>query len=248
MVNLIFVGMIFESFVIAIQTILLILILRKYFVKRHELTLLLFEISLGYTLAIIFSWFSKILVLYSTMDYLQYQDVAAPQTLESWFLLRITDFRISFLFVILAIYLSYILRVKVFESEFNQKEKIAISGYTIFTFIYSLIIYERGNVILDVFAFLFILILMSITYIPFFARSLKYYQQSDKKVIKNAFLSLAIMSINYMMVFVFFLFDRILIFLGDPGFTLFYFLAWTSGVIAIIGAYLGYIRPKVSQD
>lgn len=61
-------------------------------------------------------------------------------------------------------------------------------------------------------------------------------------------ISLAIMSISFMLIFLNFAIDRILILLNTPGFTLFYYLAWISAIIGIFGAYYGYIRPKSSEQ
>ncbi len=46
--SLIFIGMIFETFIIIISTFLLLLILNRYFVKKHRLTLYLVIIFLNY--------------------------------------------------------------------------------------------------------------------------------------------------------------------------------------------------------
>lgn len=52
------------------------------------------------------------------------------------------------------------------------------------------------------------------------------------------------MSLFFMLVLLNFLIDRVLILLGDPGFTFFYFLGWSCVIIGIVCAYLGYIKPK----
>ncbi|MHA1468703.1 MAG: hypothetical protein ACTSP6_11595, partial [Promethearchaeota archaeon] len=89
-----FVGMLFESIIIIFSALLLILILKRYFIKHHKLTLYLFLIFLSWTCAIIFSWVSKILELYSNIPYLAVGSTVDPGTLESWILFRIISFRI----------------------------------------------------------------------------------------------------------------------------------------------------------
>jgi hypothetical protein len=245
MSELVFIGMTFESFIIIIALILLILILKKYYERRHHLTLYLFLIFVFYVIAIIFSWLSKILVLYSGIEYVYNQTASDPGTVLSSIVLRIADFRISFVFLSIAIFLSYILKVNVFEKGYNKVFRIIVSIYTLIIGAYSLIIYERGNTLLDAIAFLLIFIFMAGIYIPFFIRAYESYKSSDQKMVKNAFISLALMSIFFILVPLNFLIDRITILLGSPGFSVFYFLAWSFFILGIIMAYFGYIKPRV---
>ncbi|MFX0058615.1 MAG: hypothetical protein ACFE85_06125 [Candidatus Hodarchaeota archaeon] len=245
MSELVFIGMTFESFIIIIAVILLILILKKYYEKRHQLTLYLFLIFLFYVIAIVFSWLSKILVLYSGIEYVYNQAAPDPGTVLSWILLRIADFRLSFVFLSIAIFLSYILKVNVFEKGYNNFLRIIVSVYAFITGGYSLIVYQRGNTLLDAIAFLLIFLFMAGIYIPFFIRSYESYKSSGEHVIKNAFFSLALMSIFFILVPLNFLVDRITILLGGPGFSIFYFLAWIFVILGIVGAYFGYIKPRV---
>ena len=53
--------------------------------------------------------------------------------------------------------------------------------------------------------------------------------------------------LQLILIFLNFAIDRVLIFLGSPGFTVFYFLAWIFAIVGIFGAYTGYIRPKSSE-
>ncbi len=247
MVNLIFIGMVYETIVIVITSFLLILILKKYFVKRHKLTFILFMIFLNWLCAMIFSWLSKVLVLYSGIDYIAYNTMPDQETLQSYILIRIVDFRFSFIFVTIGILLSYILKVEVFEEGYKQAQRIFVFAFGIFTAIYSFFIYQRDNILLDVIAFLLVSLLMLMVYIPFMTRSLINYRSISNPTFKKAFLSLALMSLFLTLVFVNFLIDRILILFGDPGFTVFYFMAWSCGVVGIVCAYLGYIKPKSKE-
>ncbi|MHA1489941.1 MAG: hypothetical protein ACTSRI_09815 [Promethearchaeota archaeon] len=245
--DLVFIGMVYEIVIIIIASILLVLIIRKYFEKRHRLTLYLFIIFLNFSIAIIFSCLSKVLVLYSGEEYVYNNTVPAPNTLLTWIILRILDFRFSFFLITIALFFSYILKVNVFEKGYNQTQKIIVIIYGSWTGFYSLIIYERGNTLLDVFAFLFLLIFMSMIYIPFMLRSIETYKSVDETFYKKAFFSLAIMSLCFMLVLFGFLIDRVFILLGSPGFTIFYFLAWSFVIVAMLGAYLGYVNPKSKE-
>lgn len=236
-----FIGMVFEIFIIVFAAILLILIFKKYLIKRHKLTRLLFIIFINYFIAILFSWISKVFVVLQL-------NVTQDGSIIAWIYNVISDFRLSELFVTFAIFLSYILKVNVFEKGYNTIQKFTVIIYGIFTCIYVLFIYERGNTILDIIAFLIVFIYMVMVYTPFLRRAIEAYRGVQEKTYKQAFLSLAIMSICFMLIFLNFAVDRLLIFLGSPGFTLFYFLAWIFAIVGIFGAYYGYIRPKTKEE
>ncbi|MFX1346234.1 MAG: hypothetical protein ACFFBC_12720 [Promethearchaeota archaeon] len=235
-----FIGMIFELFILTFAAILLVLILKKYFIKRHKLTLLLFFIFIFYFIAIVFSWLSKIFAV------LEWEEVQ-NNPVVTWFYNRISDFRISELFVTIAIFLSYILKVNVFEKGYKALQKYIIIIYGVLACIYTLFIYENENTLLDVGAFLIVFIYMVMVYTPFLRRSIESYRSVEEKSYKQAFLSLAIMSVSFMLIFLGFALDRVFILLGSPGFTVFYFLGWTFAIVGIFGAYYGYIRPRASE-
>ncbi|MFX1477911.1 MAG: hypothetical protein ACFFCI_07245 [Promethearchaeota archaeon] len=235
-----FIGMIFELFIIIFAAVLLVLILKKYFVKRHKLTRLLFLIFVCYFIAILFSWISKIFVVIQL-------DVAEDGSVIAWIIHRISDFRISEFFVTIAIFLSYILKVNVFEKGYKTIQKYVTIIYGVIACLYVLIIYKNGIVLLDIGAFLIVFVYMVMVYAPFFRRSIQSYRAVEEKSYKQAFLSLAIMSVSFMLIFLSFAIDRVFILLGSPGFTPFYYLAWIFAIIGIFGAYYGYIRPKANE-
>lgn len=247
MSDLVFIGMVFELAIITCTVILLGLILMKYFQKKHQLTLYLFLIFLFYMIAIVFSWISKVLVLYSGVEYNYDTSIPDPGTLQSWFVFRIVDFRFSFFFLAIAIFISYVLKVNVFEKGYNRVHKIIVIIYGIITMAFSLLGYIRGNTLPDALAFLLIFLFMAMIYFPFFISSYRSFKLAEGKTFKNAFLSLALMSIFYILVPFNFLIDRLLIQFGGPGFSLFYFLAWIFVLLAMIASYFGYIRPKTSE-
>ncbi|MBD3195847.1 MAG: hypothetical protein GF317_12370 [Candidatus Lokiarchaeota archaeon] len=233
------IGMYFELIIIILAIILLILILQKYISKRHNLTKLLFIIFILYFLAITFSWISKILVVIQ-FDYL------SIDPFSRWFLYRLSDFRLSEFLVTIAIGLSYILKVRLFQEDYNTWQKWIVIVYGGFTAVYSFMIYERNNTLLDIFAFLAVFVYMMMIYLPFLLRAIQFYREVDEREFKMGFLGLAVMSVGFILIFLGFAIDRVLILLGSPGFTFFYFMGWSSGIIGIFGAYIGYIRPKSS--
>ncbi|MFX1394016.1 MAG: hypothetical protein ACFFAH_10620, partial [Promethearchaeota archaeon] len=212
---MIFVAWVYETIIVSISTILLILILMKFFERRHELTLYLFLVFIFFTLAIFFSWVSKFLVLFSNIQYIK--DIYKPTdpgTIESWFVLRIVDFRFSFIFTTIAIYFSYVFKIKIFHSEYNKNHRIIVIAFGIWTIFYNLFIYVAGSQLLMAFAFFFPFVYMSMIYFPFMKCSVKSCIDVDDRVFKKAFLSLVIMCIGFMLIFFFFTIDRILILQG----------------------------------
>ncbi len=240
-----FIGMVFELFFFIIAVFLLILLFRKYRIKRYNRTRLLFIIFLNYLVAFLFSWLSKFFVVFQI-------NMAQDGSIIAWFYNIILDFRLSALFVTFAIFLSYILKLNIFEEGDNIIEKFndiwdnIVIIYVMFTSVFVLIIYESGNTFLDVLASLIVLIYMVMVYVPFLQRALQAYHGIQDY--KQAFLSLAMMLISFMLIFLNFVIDRLFIFLGSPGFPIFYFLVWIFAIVGIFGAYYGYKSPKSSEE
>ena len=244
--SLFFIGMIYESFVLLIAIILLILIVLKYMEKKHKLTQYLLFVFVFYTLAIFFSLVSKIFVV------LRLDLVVEPYSTLGWIFFRILSFRVSEFLVCIAIFLSYIFKVKIFHEDFNKIQKYIVIIVGSFTAFYDLVIYEPKSgflaVLLDAIAFLLTLIFMSMIYIAFMYRSIEAYRGVKEPIYRKAFLSLTLMAICYMLIFLNFLIDRIFILVFNiPGFTIFYYLAWAFAIFGIVCAYLGYIKPQAGQ-
>ena len=89
--------MVYELIIIIIASIFLTFVLRKYLERRHKLTLYLFIIFLNFVVALIFSWLSKFLRLYSGLEYLV--DPLAPDPM---------------IFTIVALLYNYILKINIF--------------------------------------------------------------------------------------------------------------------------------------
>ena len=246
--DLVFTGMIFETGIIVVAFIVLVLIFLKYLEKRQKLTFYLFLIFLFMVVSIIFSWLSKVLRLYSGLDYIIDDDVVDPGTMTSWFLLRITQFRLTFVFLMIAIYLSYVLKVNLFEKGYNKTHKIIVIFYGIIGSLYLLIIYFKGELIFDLIAFIIVSVYMFVIYFPFMKSCYTAARNVEDRVYKNAFLSLVVMALCFILILICQLIDRILIIsLEILGYTPFYFAGWIFAIIGLIGAYLGYIRPKSNE-
>jgi len=246
------IGLIYETFIIVLFVTILILSFKKYQQKKHELTFYLILIFLNFTIAIFFSWLSKLLVITIGLEYNHIPNFQPPVDEYNpiwWFLLRIVDFRISYIFVIIAIYISYILKVKLFDEGYKPKQRILITIYTIFTVAFTFFIYQRTNSIYDTFDFFFVFLLMLIVYIPFLLKTYKAYKSVIDKVYKKGFLALSLLSIFYILVLFSFFIDRMLTLIPgfESGFTLFYYLGWLFCAGASICAYFGYIKPRTQN-
>jgi len=245
MVDYYFIGVIYEGIILLIALSLVTISLINHIKVRNILSLLLFLIVLSYSCSIFFSWVSKILNAFSNIDYLIYNDVADPNTPISWILLRITDFRISYAFLIATIFLSKLFKGKIFEEEFNKINKFIFIGFAIFNLFFSLFIFQKGNVLFDVLTFFFVFIFMTMVYIPFLLRTIKAFKATDHPGFRKSFLYLSIMSLSYISVLLCLLIDRIFILFGHFGFTIFYFLSWAFVIIGILSTYFGYLRLDI---
>ena len=244
-IELAFIGMVYESIIIIIASIILVLIFKKYLEKKHRLTLILFVIFTLFGASLVFSWFAKVIFLFAGLDYVDDAEVADPLTLESFFIMRIINFRFTFIFLTLGCAFNYYMRIKLFEEGYNQRERLFIFTFGVFTILYQIIFFIKNNTILEILAFSLIAIYMAVTFLPFMSRCFKSYKAVDNIVFKRGFLSLAIMNLAVSFILVFQLIDRLFILLLDsPGYTPFYFLGFLCAIIGYFGAYFGYIRPK----
>jgi len=243
MSELIFIGMVYESFIIVIAFVLLFLVYRKYREKRKRLTLVLFVIFINFVLGIVFSWLSKVVRLYTGLDYLIYPDVPSPGTFLAELLLRIVAFRFTFLFLTIGVAISYILKVEAFNEEYKSWEKYTVIIFGFITGFYLMVFYNKSMILLDLIAFLLIAAYTGLIYLPFMIKSFRMGTLVDKTEYKTAFYSLGVMALGFLGVLVFQFIDRVFILFGSPGYTIFYFFGMSSAIVSILGAYLGYIRP-----
>lgn len=200
------------------------------------------------TISIIFLWLSKILSLYSGLDYIIDDAIADPLTITSWILLRISSYRFTFIFIVIAIYLSYVLKVNLFEKGYNKVLRIIIIIYGVITTFYLLIVYVKGQMILELIAFIFVSLYMFVIYFPFMISCYSASKTTEVVVYKKAFISLAIMALCFILILINQLIDRIfIVVLSIQGYTPFYFAGLICTIIGIIGAYFGFIKPKAKD-
>ena len=247
--DIVLIGAIYEIFILIIALILLVSVFIKYLELKKRLTLYLFFIYLNVFLAILFSWLSKIIVLTTDIEYM-YNDPNAryPNTPLYWILLRIVDFRFSLTCVAISMIFSYILKVNVFEDKYKSVQKFVFIIFASFTIFFSTFIYERGNTLYDAINFLLVFSLVSAIYLPFMVRSIMHYKSTDDEFIRKKILSLALMSLCFMLTLLCFLIDRIWVLMGAFHFTIFYFLGWLWGIIGIMCSYFGFLKPKSSEE
>ena len=153
--------------------------------------------------------------------------------------------------IVIAADITHILKVKIFDDTPNKVERWILVIFSLITIVFALTAMEQENVTLDVLAFLFVLIVMCFVYIPFVIASLKMYRVMKEPHYKKASLSLAVLGISFVMVFVGFLADRVMIMITGSGYTVFYFAAWGFVIVGTFATYFGYIRtsrPKTLKE
>ncbi|MBN1803546.1 MAG: hypothetical protein JW891_18695 [Candidatus Lokiarchaeota archaeon] len=244
-------AIVYESIVIIIALIILALILKKYLEKRHQFTLILFVIFTFYLLTLIFSCASKIISFSRAYDYVNDVEAVDPLTIESFIVLRIVDYRSSFVFMALASAFTYVLRVKLFEESYKPLEKWFVIMFGGFTIIYQVFVYIKGNDFIEILSFILIAIYVFAINIPFMSQCRKNYKAVDNPTFKKGFLSLTLMSFFVSQILIFQLLDRFAkIFLVEVypyGFSPFYYIGMLCALMGYFGAYFGYIRPRSSN-
>ena len=246
----IFVGIIYEICVLVISILILVLVGQRYREKRNQPTLFLFLIFINYSITVAFSIISKII------SYVYYQPGGDPNPdipgLLLWYFLEwILDFRFSEVFVVLAVYCSYVFIVKIFQSGYNQRVRALTLILATFAMAIALIATNPFDQLIrknyNVLSFLLTFVFMCGIYIPFGIYAINAYRKSQDRKNKNAFLSLTVMAIAFALVFFWFMMDQLWTALYKQQYTIFYFLAWACGVISLVTAYLGFIRPRSRQ-
>ncbi len=237
-----FVGLLYESGIIFLFLILLILIIVHYNKKKTVNTFLLLASFTCMFFAIIFSWLSKFILIQKNITGFNALDPNIP---GFWLYSVILQFRVSFVLLVLAADITYILRVKIFDDMYNQVERWILIILSISTVLFALIAVEQDNIDLDVLSFLSVLVIMSYVYIPFIIASLKMYRLMKEPHYKSASLSLALLGLSFILVFISFLADRLMMMIfSSSGYTVFYFAAWGFVIVGTFAAYMGYIRTS----
>ena len=237
-----FIGLLYESGIIFLFLILIVLIVVHYSKKKTPNTFLLLVSFICMFFAIIFSWLSKFILIRKDITGFNVLDV---NTSGFWLYSVILQFRVSFVLLVLAADITYILKVKIFDDMYNQVEKWILIILSISTVLFALIAVEQENTLLDVLSFLSVLVIMTYVYLPFVLASLKMYRILEETHYKQASLSLAALGFSFIMVFLCFLADRLMMMiLLSSGYTFFYFAAWGFVIVGTFAAYMGYIRTS----
>lgn len=245
-------GFYYELGILILLGIFVGLIYNRYLQKgKPFLTRLLFIIFLFYWFAVLASWTVKILESF----YWDLNNAIAPnqqpvlknENLLLFFLVRfISDFRVSLIFVTIAIYFSFIFKIKVFNDEPKPIHLWIIRGWGILIIAFCFIFWEAVQPWENPIAFLLTLIYMIVVYSMFLHKARQVVHKTQDLRAKSAFKSLELMSIEFMGIFIFLLVDQILGNIDNTvfGYTIFYFLAWAMAIGAVFSAYFGYINPR----
>ncbi len=84
----------------------------------------------------------------------------------------------------------------------------------------------------------------AVTYSTLIMTSRREAKLGDTKLFRTGFILISYYGVSYLMVFVFFVADLIYGTARGQGYTIFYYLGWTSAAISVGLGYLGYIMPE----
>lgn len=232
-------GFYFEIFVVAAVTIMTILAFRKYMEKgRNKPALLLFMVFLNWTIGVFISWLAKLFSGFLGLE-------STPITDFSSYMIRLVlDFRLLFVFVAIALYCSYVLRVKLFEKNYKHGELAVNVVFLITIPVLCFVLVEQGNMLYTVIVFLVVFVNMLVVYSGFMKQSIAQYRAASNEKFKGAFKALAVQAMFFILTFLFFLLDQVVLAITTIGFTIFYFTAWICAVVGIVLTYYGYIKPR----
>ena len=230
-----------ELSLVLISSVFVLLILNKYLQRRKPLKLKLFFIFLFIVIGLFLVWVS--LVTYYPLNV----EGMDPYSILGWILYRIGYYRFTFILITISCYITYTLKVAIFnEGKANAVVRgilIIFGGINIFV---SLFVFDEAPdaVIDDLLAFGLMFIYVLMVYLEFTIKSFLLARRLNKSAYKTAIQSLVIMSVCFILTNCFFLLDRVWIMLMGTYYSVFYYLADVSLIVGIIGAYFGYIRPK----
>ncbi|MEX2683626.1 MAG: hypothetical protein Q6373_018770 [Candidatus Sigynarchaeota archaeon] len=239
-------GFYFETGVIVVVATMTALALAKYFQKgRNRPAFLLFMVFLNWTIGVVISWLAKIFSGFLGLDTIHITDFT------SYMIRMVLDFRLLFVFVAIALYCSYVLRVLLFEKEYNRGEQ-AVNVVFLISIPVLCFVLETSDAInsfYTIIVFLVVFLDMLFVYSRFMKHALAQYKTASEKF-KGAFKALTLQALFFILTFLFFLLDQVMIPIqeafGDPnpGYTVFYFGAWISAVVGMVLTYYGYIKPR----
>lgn len=242
------IGFFFELGIVILVLVLLILIFMHYRRKKKKLNRIILIAFTLIWLAIIASSIAKYLYFTTQLEFSELMELPS-----AWIIGRITQYRVSFALILGAIYCLYEFKEIIFSPE-RKIIQDKIYKYLMIFFISFILItfFNREDYLLDVLCFLFTTLYAIAVLGTFIVQASKLYRRVNKaeKIYRTGLLSLILMSVFLLLIFVFLLLDRVVIIMnpGHPGFTAFYYSAWISAILAVVSAYLGYIRPAVEQS
>lgn len=234
------VGIYFEGITLLIFILLLLYLYKIYKVAKLKLTFLL---VCGFSILVVsvfFSWIAKWYLWYYGTN---------PGT--DYFIDLIIRFRMSLASVVCANYFFYMFFQKLFEKSTTDSIK---DTKLIFIKIVEVLIIILGHIpafligdenialLGDVVAFV-VTVLDTLYFIP---NGMNSFKKAKSKTFRKQYLNIGLMSIFILNVLLMFLLDRVAMIIGFLGliegrYSLFYFLGWSSCVVALIFAIRAFI-------
>lgn len=205
--------------------------------------MLLFLMFLNMAIAIFFIMLAKVYYLYFITE------TFSESTPGFWFISRVLDLRIGFIFIVVSILCSQIFRVKVFDEKPARWINYSINLLGIFITGWGLFVYEYANLIPNAIFFGLVMLILLLVFIPF---SLKSFHSGRSSLIdpqyKRAFFYLGLMGVCFIAVLVFDGIDQAVHLVDGGTYSIFYFLGWVSHIIAMLFAYFGFLGPNRQKN
>ena len=240
----------YELIVFVIYNVFLYFIYQRKKEKTTALTKIVFNVFVGYSFGILFSAVSK--MFNSVWGGVPYESV--PEN-ALWLVARLHSGRFGFIGVIFGTIYSYELYLNVFKKEIPKLKMNLTKGFGYLIVLYLAIGYkfdkETGRAVqsFEIVAFALLLLYLLIVYIPFMKSAFRLADRIpvEEEGYKRAIKSLGYMALSFIMIFSFFLIDRVMLLAFSWAYSTFYFLGWVFVLTAIYSAYSGYIKPAVKQ-
>lgn len=226
-----------ELGLILICVVFLGLIFRKYLQSKKKLQMNVFLIFFFIVLAMFLVWVSR--VTYYSMNV----EAMDPNSLVGWLMFRIGFYRFSFVFICATCYLSYRLKLSIFDPHPKEGYHTVILIYGIISAAFSLLFFDLAIPAYDLIAFFLMFLYILVVYSEFMLKAYKLALRVEDPVYQQGIRSLAIMALCFILTITFFLLDRVMILATGNYYSVFYYLADVSLLVGIIFAYFGYIRP-----
>jgi hypothetical protein len=239
------VAVVYESCILGLFTMLIRAIVKRYLEKKNTTTRLLMAIFILYGLGIMFSLITVIInAVWGGIPY-----TILPES-EIWLVGRLHDGRFGFVVIILASVLSYELKVKIIDDgKYNKVYRILLYAFSALNVVFQVGFYGFNTVTgksVTLFQVLSVLLMVIQTCLVYFKITINFFALSRRveRQYKNPIRYLGVVHLGFILVFLFFALDGLMLILYAWAYSTFYWFIWMCAVVSIIACYYGYIKPS----